>query len=172
MQFPTPTPLSTVFPQANSVTFRPTSSKHHKVYEKHCGTKQVYVDLNCTNLPHRPLPPCHRLRRRHSLPLPPPRPVPRIIHICHLPAQPRTVHESPTEPITGLGFREPTEDIMNARLFVVFAGPVRWTGKKTEIGPNPTAKDRTTGCSCTNSEFFRLPVAMFVEKSKNRKKPV
>ena len=53
---------------------------------------------------------------------------------------------------------------------LVFAGPVRWTGKKTEIGLNPTAKDRTTGCGCTNSEFFRLPVAMFVEKSKNQKK--
>ena len=49
---------------------------------------------------------------------------------------------------------------------IVFAGPVRWTGKKTEIGLNPTAKDRTTGCGCTNSEFFRLPVATFVEKSK------
>ena len=57
-------------------------------------------------------------------------------------------------------------------LLLVFAGPVRWTGKKTEIGLNPTAKDGTTGCGCTNSEFFRLPVAMFVEKSKNRKKPV
>ena len=55
---------------------------------------------------------------------------------------------------------------------LVFAGPVHWTGKKTEIGLNPTAKDRTTGCGCTNSEFFRLPVATFVEKSKNRKKPV
>ena len=55
---------------------------------------------------------------------------------------------------------------------VVFAGPVHWTGKKTEIGLNPTAKDQTTGCGCTNSEFFRLPVAMFVKKSKNRKKPV
>ena len=52
----------------------------------------------------------------------------------------------------------------------MFAGPVCWTGKKTEIELNPTAKDRTTGCGCTNSEFFRLPVAMFVEKSKNRKK--
>ena len=52
---------------------------------------------------------------------------------------------------------------------LVFAGPVCWTGKKTEIGLNPTAKDRTTGCGCTNSEFFRLPVAMFVKKSKNRK---
>ena len=52
---------------------------------------------------------------------------------------------------------------------LVFAGPVRWTGKKTEIELNPTAKDRTTGCGCTNSEFFWLPVATFVEKSKNRK---
>ena len=50
---------------------------------------------------------------------------------------------------------------------LVFAGPVCWTGKKTEIGLNPTAKDRTTGFGCTNSEFFRLPVVMFVEKSKN-----
>ena len=57
-------------------------------------------------------------------------------------------------------------------LFIVFAGPVHWTGKKTEIELNPTAKDRTTSCGCTNSEFFRLPVAMFVEKSNNRKKPV
>ena len=55
---------------------------------------------------------------------------------------------------------------------VVFAGPVRWTEKKTEIELNPTAKDRTTGCGCTNSEIFRLPVAMFVEKLKNRRKPV
>ena len=57
-------------------------------------------------------------------------------------------------------------------MHLVFAGPVRWTGKKTEIELNPTAKDRTTGCGCTNSEFFWLPVAMFVEKSKNRRKPV
>ena len=52
----------------------------------------------------------------------------------------------------------------------MFAGPVRWTGKKTKIELNPTAKDRTTGCGCTNSEIFQLPVAMFVEKLKNRKK--
>ncbi|PPQ73707.1 hypothetical protein CVT24_007262, partial [Panaeolus cyanescens] len=31
----------------------------------------------------------------------------------------RTVHESPTEPITGLGFREPTEDLPNSYLFIV-----------------------------------------------------
>ena len=52
----------------------------------------------------------------------------------------------------------------------MFAGPVFWAGKKTEIELNPTAKDRTTGCRCTNSEIFQLPVKMFVEKSKNRKK--
>ena len=63
-------------------------------------------------------------------------------------------------------------DMFFCMFCLVFAGPVHWTGKKTEIGLNPTAKDRTTGCGCTNSEFFRLPVAMFVEKSKNRKKPV
>ena len=55
---------------------------------------------------------------------------------------------------------------------VVFAGPVCWTGKKTKIKLNPTAKDQTTSCSCTNSEFFQLPVATFVEKSKNRRKLV
>ena len=42
--------------------------------------------------------------------------------------------------------------------------------KKTEIELNPTAKDRTTSCRCTNSEIFQLPVKMFVEKSKNQKK--
>ena len=57
-------------------------------------------------------------------------------------------------------------------LGLVFAGPVCWTGKKTKIELNPTAKDQTTGCSCTNSEKFQLPVAMFVEKLKNRRKPV
>ena len=53
---------------------------------------------------------------------------------------------------------------------VVFTGPVHWTGKKTEIELNPTAKDRTTSCSCTNSENFLLPAARFVEKLKNQKK--
>lgn len=33
--------------------------------------------------------------------------------------KPRSVHESPTEPITGLGFREPTEETPNLYLFVV-----------------------------------------------------
>ena len=52
---------------------------------------------------------------------------------------------------------------------IVFAGPVRWTGKKTKIELNPTAKDQTTSCGCTNSDFFWLPVAMFVKKLENWK---
>ena len=53
---------------------------------------------------------------------------------------------------------------------LVFAGPVCWTEKKkTKIKLNPTAKDWTTSCSCTNSENFWLPVARFVEKLKNQK---
>ena len=56
------------------------------------------------------------------------------------------------------------KELREVCLTLVFAGPVRRTGKKTEIGLNPTAKDRTTGCGCTNSEIFRLPVAMFVDR--------
>ena len=78
-------------------------------------------------------------------------------------------HTSFSIGVVGAGFK--IDKRLN-EVGLVFAGPVRWTGKKTEIGLNPTAKDRTTSCSCTNSEFFRLPVAMFVEKLKNRKKPV
>ncbi|KAL0946382.1 hypothetical protein HGRIS_012612 [Hohenbuehelia grisea] len=33
--------------------------------------------------------------------------------------KPRVIHESPTEPITGLGFKEPTEDNPNVHLFIV-----------------------------------------------------
>jgi hypothetical protein len=49
-------------------------------------------------------------------------------------------------------------------LLLVFAGPVHWTENMTETELNPTAKDQTAGCSCTDSEHFRLPVAKFVEK--------
>ena len=52
---------------------------------------------------------------------------------------------------------------------LVFTGPVHWTEKETEIELNPTAKDWTTGCGCTNSEIFWLPVVTFVKKSKNQK---
>ena len=62
--------------------------------------------------------------------------------------------------------------ILQDDLWLVFTGPVCWTEKKTEIELNPTAKDRTTSCSCTNSEIFQLPVVRFVEKLKNQKKRV
>ena len=82
-------------------------------------------------------------------------------------------HQSPPlHPLTAHHSFLLSPSLFSPSIPLVFAGPVRWTGKKTEIGLNQTAKDRTTGCGCTNSEFFRLPVAMFVEKSKNRKKPV
>jgi vacuolar protein sorting-associated protein 11 len=38
--------------------------------------------------------------------------------------KPRVVHESPTEPITGLGFREPTDDSPNVHLFIVTTNQV------------------------------------------------
>ena len=50
---------------------------------------------------------------------------------------------------------------------LVFAGPVHWTENMTETELNPTAKDQTTGCSCTDSENFQVPVARFVEKWKD-----
>ena len=53
------------------------------------------------------------------------------------------------------------------KLLLVFAGPVHWTEKMTETKLNPTAKYWTTGCSCTNSENFQLPVARFVKKLKD-----
>ena len=52
-------------------------------------------------------------------------------------------------------------------LCLVFAGPESWAEKKTEIKLNPTEKDWTTGCGCTNSEIFRSAVATFVKKLKD-----
>jgi len=49
----------------------------------------------------------------------------------------------------------------------VFAGPVDWTEKMTKTEPNATAKDRTTGCGCSDPEIFWLPVARFHEKWKD-----
>jgi len=46
---------------------------------------------------------------------------------------------------------------------VVFTGPVDWTENFTETELDTTAKDRTTGCGCPDSESFRLPVLRFDE---------
>lgn len=55
---------------------------------------------------------------------------------------------------------------------LMFAGPVHWTEHMTETELNLTAKDQTAGCSCTYSDFFWLPVVMFVEKMERLKKLV
>jgi len=55
---------------------------------------------------------------------------------------------------------------------LVFAGPVHWTENMTKTELNPTAKDRTTSCSCPQLGSVQLPVAMFSEIFKNRKRPV
>jgi len=55
---------------------------------------------------------------------------------------------------------------------IVFAGPVHWTENMTKTELNPTAKDWTAGCSCTDSKNFQLPVARSVEKWKDRKRLV
>ena len=52
---------------------------------------------------------------------------------------------------------------------IVFGGPVHWTEKLTETELNPTAKDQTTSCSCTDSEKFQSPVVRFVKKLKDQK---
>ncbi|KAJ3524875.1 hypothetical protein NM688_g8487 [Phlebia brevispora] len=61
--------------------------------------------------------------------------------------KPRTVHESPTDPVTGLGFREPTEDNPNVYLFIVTISRVlvyQVSGKGS--GGTPTAVDEV-GCA-------------------------
>ena len=45
--------------------------------------------------------------------------------------------------------------------YLVFAGPVDWTENFTETELDTTAKDRTTGCGCPDSESFWLPVLRF-----------
>jgi hypothetical protein len=54
----------------------------------------------------------------------------------------------------------------------VFTGPVEWTENMTTTELNPTAKDQTTSCSCTDFENFQLPVSRFDKKRKDRKRPV
>ena len=100
-----------------------------------------------------PLPLCHRPRRRHSPPLPPSRPIPRIIHISHLPAQSRAVHELSTEP---------TEDIMNARLFVVTMNRVLSYQASGGSGGSATVADEVgsgLGCATTDWQNSDIVVA-------------
>lgn len=63
----------------------------------------------------------------------------------------RIVHESPTEPITGLGFREPTNEIPSLYLFIITTNHVlcyQATGKGS--GGVPRVVDEIgTGLGCT-----------------------
>jgi hypothetical protein len=64
----------------------------------------------------------------------------------------RIVHESPTEPITGLGFREPTSEIPNLYLFIITTNRVlsyQASGKGS--GGAPSVVDEIgagLGCAC------------------------
>ncbi|TCD67894.1 hypothetical protein EIP91_011828 [Steccherinum ochraceum] len=68
--------------------------------------------------------------------------------------KPRSIHESPTEPITGLGFKEPDEENPNVYLFIVTTNHVlsyQITGKGS--GNAPTVVDEVgsgLGCATMN----------------------
>ncbi|KAF9447421.1 hypothetical protein P691DRAFT_760788 [Macrolepiota fuliginosa MF-IS2] len=67
----------------------------------------------------------------------------------------RTVHESPTEPITGLGFREPTEEVPNLYLFVVTTNRVlcyQASGKGSGGAPN-VVDEIGTGLGCASMDW-------------------
>jgi vacuolar protein sorting-associated protein 11 len=65
----------------------------------------------------------------------------------------RTVHESPTEPITGLGFREPTGD-MSGYLYVVTTNRVlSYLASGRGDGASATMVDEIgTGLGCTTMD--------------------
>lgn len=69
--------------------------------------------------------------------------------------KPRIIHESPTEPITDLGFREPTEDGPNVHLFIVTTNRVlcyQASGKGS--GGNPTVVDEIgAGLGCATMDW-------------------
>ncbi|CDO70329.1 hypothetical protein BN946_scf184843.g18 [Trametes cinnabarina] len=69
--------------------------------------------------------------------------------------KPRVIHESPTEPITGLGFREPTEDSPNVYLFIVTTNRVlcyQASGKGS--GGTPTVVDEIgAGLGCVTMDW-------------------
>lgn len=60
--------------------------------------------------------------------------------------KPRVVHESPTEPVTGLGFKEPYEENPNVHLFIVTINNVQlYQASGRGSGGTPTAIDQV-GC--------------------------
>ncbi|EDR06605.1 uncharacterized protein LACBIDRAFT_251110, partial [Laccaria bicolor S238N-H82] len=76
--------------------------------------------------------------------------------------KPRTVHESPTEPITGLGFREPTEDIVNAYLFVVTTNRVlSYQASGRGSGGSATVVDEVgSGLGCATMDWRKRDIVV------------
>ena len=77
--------------------------------------------------------------------------------------KPRAIHESPADPITGLGFKEPDEENPNAYLFIVTLTHVlsyQVTGKGS--GSAPTVADEVgcgLGCATMNWRDSEIVVA-------------
>ena len=65
------------------------------------------------------------------------------------------MHESPTEPITGLGFREPTEESPNAYLFIVTTNRVLcYQASGRGSGGTPTVVDEIgSGLGCATMDW-------------------
>jgi len=70
--------------------------------------------------------------------------------------KPRVIHESPTEPITGLGFREATEEIPNTYLFIVTISRslVYLASAKTSGASTPSVVDEVgCGLGCATMDW-------------------
>lgn len=77
--------------------------------------------------------------------------------------KPRSIHESPTEPITGLGFKEPDEENANIYLFIVTTNHVlsyQVTGRGS--GNTPAVVDEVgsgLGCATMSWRYSEMVVA-------------
>ena len=57
---------------------------------------------------------------------------------------------------------------VSAPIWVVFEGPVLWTGKKTETEPNATESNRTVGCSCPHFKVGWVASCLHLKLFENR----
>jgi len=76
--------------------------------------------------------------------------------------KPRAIHESPTEPITGLGFREPTDEHPNLYLFVVTTNRVlSYQASGRGSGGVPTVVDEVgCGLGCATMDWHAKDVVV------------
>jgi len=67
----------------------------------------------------------------------------------------RTIHESPTEPITGLGFREPTDEYPNSYLYIVTTNRVLcYQASGKNAGASATEVDEIgSGLGCATMDW-------------------